>query len=126
MTGFRSLGDEETVEFECKPSDKGLEATGKAHQMIKTIIFILLERIFELRLQRISVFRIWKRMMYSSHRPRWIGMQGISPKTISQEESQENQVDRVIHGRMCMGRKSWRELGLLMHEPSPKSYEKVI
>ena len=27
MDGFRSLGDEEEVEFECKPSDKGLEAT---------------------------------------------------------------------------------------------------
>ncbi|VEN41327.1 unnamed protein product [Callosobruchus maculatus] len=27
MTGFRSLGDEEEVEFECKVSEKGLEAT---------------------------------------------------------------------------------------------------
>ncbi|ODN06337.1 Protein lin-28, partial [Orchesella cincta] len=27
MTGFRSLGEEEEVEFECKESDKGLEAT---------------------------------------------------------------------------------------------------
>ncbi|KAG8189650.1 hypothetical protein JTE90_018499 [Oedothorax gibbosus] len=27
MSGFRSLGDEEAVEFECKSSDKGLEAT---------------------------------------------------------------------------------------------------
>jgi len=27
MPGFRSLGDDEEVEFECKPSDKGLEAT---------------------------------------------------------------------------------------------------
>lgn len=27
MTGFRSLGDEEEVEFDCKESDKGLEAT---------------------------------------------------------------------------------------------------
>ncbi|XP_049822126.1 protein lin-28 homolog isoform X2 [Aethina tumida] len=27
MTGFRSLGDEEEVEFECQISDKGLEAT---------------------------------------------------------------------------------------------------
>ncbi|XP_050342468.1 protein lin-28 homolog [Nymphalis io] len=27
MPGFRSLGDEELVEFECKESDKGLEAT---------------------------------------------------------------------------------------------------
>ena len=27
MTGFRSLGDEEVVEFMCKVSDKGLEAT---------------------------------------------------------------------------------------------------
>ncbi|PSN35472.1 Protein lin-28 [Blattella germanica] len=27
MTGFRSLGDDEEVEFECKVSDKGLEAT---------------------------------------------------------------------------------------------------
>ncbi|XP_047514573.1 protein lin-28 homolog isoform X1 [Pieris napi] len=27
MPGFRSLGDEEEVEFECKESDKGLEAT---------------------------------------------------------------------------------------------------
>jgi protein lin-28 len=27
MPGFRSLGDEEEVEFECKVSDKGLEAT---------------------------------------------------------------------------------------------------
>lgn len=27
MTGFRSLGDEEEVEFECQVSDKGLEAT---------------------------------------------------------------------------------------------------
>ncbi|KAG8192832.1 hypothetical protein JTE90_014612 [Oedothorax gibbosus] len=27
MSGFRSLGDEEEVEFECKVSDKGLEAT---------------------------------------------------------------------------------------------------
>ncbi|UYV80883.1 LIN28B [Cordylochernes scorpioides] len=27
MAGFRSLGDEEDVEFECKVSDKGLEAT---------------------------------------------------------------------------------------------------
>ncbi|XP_042867473.1 protein lin-28 homolog isoform X1 [Penaeus japonicus] len=27
MSGFRSLGDEEQVEFECKVSDKGLEAT---------------------------------------------------------------------------------------------------
>ncbi|XP_015788739.1 putative uncharacterized protein DDB_G0272516 isoform X1 [Tetranychus urticae] len=27
MNGFRSLGDEEEVEFECKVSDKGLEAT---------------------------------------------------------------------------------------------------
>ncbi|RWS14494.1 uncharacterized protein B4U79_15278 [Dinothrombium tinctorium] len=27
MPGFRSLGDEEEVEFECKTSDKGLEAT---------------------------------------------------------------------------------------------------
>ncbi|XP_035210314.1 protein lin-28 homolog [Stegodyphus dumicola] len=27
MPGFRSLGDEEDVEFECKASDKGLEAT---------------------------------------------------------------------------------------------------
>lgn len=27
MHGFRSLGDEEEVEFECKASDKGLEAT---------------------------------------------------------------------------------------------------
>ncbi|KAF2902535.1 hypothetical protein ILUMI_03652, partial [Ignelater luminosus] len=27
MTGFRSLDDEEEVEFECKISDKGLEAT---------------------------------------------------------------------------------------------------
>ncbi|XP_049942802.1 protein lin-28 homolog [Schistocerca serialis cubense] len=27
MTGFRSLGDDEEVEFECKASDKGLEAT---------------------------------------------------------------------------------------------------
>lgn len=26
MDGFRSLGDEEEVEFECKPSDKGFEA----------------------------------------------------------------------------------------------------
>jgi protein lin-28 len=29
MSGFRSLGDEEEVEFECKESDKGFEATGK-------------------------------------------------------------------------------------------------
>ncbi|XP_068200446.1 protein lin-28 homolog [Palaemon carinicauda] len=27
MSGFRSLGDEEVVEFQCKSSDKGLEAT---------------------------------------------------------------------------------------------------
>lgn len=27
MTGFRSLGEGEEVEFECKTSDKGLEAT---------------------------------------------------------------------------------------------------
>ncbi|KAJ8964363.1 hypothetical protein NQ317_019590 [Molorchus minor] len=27
MSGFRSLGDEEEVEFECQVSDKGLEAT---------------------------------------------------------------------------------------------------
>lgn len=27
MSGFRSLGDDEEVEFECKVSDKGLEAT---------------------------------------------------------------------------------------------------
>jgi protein lin-28 len=27
MNGFRSLGDDEEVEFECKPSGKGLEAT---------------------------------------------------------------------------------------------------
>lgn len=27
MEGFRSLGDEEEVEFECKASDKGYEAT---------------------------------------------------------------------------------------------------
>ncbi|XP_014292500.1 protein lin-28 homolog, partial [Halyomorpha halys] len=27
MTGFRSLGDDEEVEFECKTSEKGLEAT---------------------------------------------------------------------------------------------------
>lgn len=27
MPGFRSLGDEEEVEFECKESEKGLEAT---------------------------------------------------------------------------------------------------
>lgn len=27
MSGFRSLGDDEIVEFECKYSDKGLEAT---------------------------------------------------------------------------------------------------
>jgi protein lin-28 len=27
MLGFRSLGDEEEIEFECKVSDKGLEAT---------------------------------------------------------------------------------------------------
>lgn len=27
MQGFRSLGDDEEVEFECKVSDKGLEAT---------------------------------------------------------------------------------------------------
>ncbi|GFR08887.1 protein lin-28 homolog [Trichonephila clavipes] len=27
MPGFRSLGDEEVVEFECRTSDKGLEAT---------------------------------------------------------------------------------------------------
>ncbi|CAK1553668.1 unnamed protein product [Leptosia nina] len=27
MPGFRSLGDDEEVEFECKDSDKGLEAT---------------------------------------------------------------------------------------------------
>nr|CAD7429500.1 unnamed protein product [Timema monikensis] len=27
MSGFRSLGDEEEVEFECKNSDKGLEST---------------------------------------------------------------------------------------------------
>lgn len=27
MGGFRSLGDNEVVEFECKYSDKGLEAT---------------------------------------------------------------------------------------------------
>lgn len=27
MSGFRSLGDDEPVEFECKVSDKGLEAT---------------------------------------------------------------------------------------------------
>ncbi|XP_054724389.1 protein lin-28 homolog [Uloborus diversus] len=27
MSGFRSLGDEEEVEFDCKVSDKGLEAT---------------------------------------------------------------------------------------------------
>ncbi|XP_044727147.1 protein lin-28 homolog [Chrysoperla carnea] len=27
MTGFRSLGDDEQVEFECRISDKGLEAT---------------------------------------------------------------------------------------------------
>ncbi|VVD04107.1 unnamed protein product [Leptidea sinapis] len=27
MPGFRSLGDDELVEFECKESDKGLEAT---------------------------------------------------------------------------------------------------
>lgn len=27
MPGFRSLGDDEEVEFECKESDKGLEAT---------------------------------------------------------------------------------------------------
>lgn len=27
MAGFRSLGDEELVEFECKESEKGLEAT---------------------------------------------------------------------------------------------------
>ncbi|BET01198.1 'Cold-shock' DNA-Hypothetical protein domain [Nesidiocoris tenuis] len=27
MAGFRSLGDDEEVEFECKTSDKGLEAT---------------------------------------------------------------------------------------------------
>lgn len=27
MTGFRSLGDEEEVEFEYQTSDKGLEAT---------------------------------------------------------------------------------------------------
>ncbi|XP_066938462.1 protein lin-28 homolog isoform X2 [Macrobrachium rosenbergii] len=27
MSGFRSLGDDEVVEFQCKSSDKGLEAT---------------------------------------------------------------------------------------------------
>ncbi len=27
MMGFRSLGDDEEIEFECKVSDKGLEAT---------------------------------------------------------------------------------------------------
>lgn len=27
MPGFRSLGDDELVEFECKESDKGYEAT---------------------------------------------------------------------------------------------------
>lgn len=27
MPGFRSLGEGEEVEFECKPSDKGIEAT---------------------------------------------------------------------------------------------------
>ena len=27
MKGFRSLGDGEDVEFECRPSDKGVEAT---------------------------------------------------------------------------------------------------
>ena len=27
MNGFRSLGDNEQVEFECRESDKGLEAT---------------------------------------------------------------------------------------------------
>lgn len=27
MSGFRSLGDDEEVEFECQVSDKGLEAT---------------------------------------------------------------------------------------------------
>lgn len=27
MTGFRSLGEEEEVEFECKESGKGFEAT---------------------------------------------------------------------------------------------------
>ncbi|KAH7947887.1 hypothetical protein HPB52_016523 [Rhipicephalus sanguineus] len=27
MSGFRSLGDDEEVEFECKASDKGVEAT---------------------------------------------------------------------------------------------------
>lgn len=27
MSGFRSLGEGEEVEFECKTSDKGLEAT---------------------------------------------------------------------------------------------------
>lgn len=27
MSGFRSLGDEEEVEFECRASSKGLEAT---------------------------------------------------------------------------------------------------
>lgn len=27
MSGFRSLGEGEDVEFECKTSDKGLEAT---------------------------------------------------------------------------------------------------
>lgn len=27
MEGFRSLGEDEEVEFECKASDKGLEAT---------------------------------------------------------------------------------------------------
>lgn len=27
MSGFRSLGDEEEVEFECQVSEKGLEAT---------------------------------------------------------------------------------------------------
>ena len=27
MTGFRSLGDHERVEFQAEPSDKGMEAT---------------------------------------------------------------------------------------------------
>lgn len=27
MSGFRSLGDDEEVEFECQVSEKGLEAT---------------------------------------------------------------------------------------------------
>ncbi|CAH1799389.1 unnamed protein product [Owenia fusiformis] len=27
MTGFRSLGEDEPIEFTCRPSDKGVEAT---------------------------------------------------------------------------------------------------